>query len=283
MKTSVRCRGRHSRGFYAGRASRRHCNHRYSGSRLLLPAIQAAREAARRAQCQSSIKNVALALLNYESTKKIFPKGMTFNPAIAKRQPSPMVRWISVPDWVIEVLPYLEEQPLHDSFDLKIKINDNATNSVNRIARGAFISVLLCPSDSEFNRTLYAQAGRVSAHGDNWGRSNYAANAGRADIWHQDDLVKFRYMYGPDSPGWKDNCKRGVMGPNISVALKRITDGTSKTILVGEIRTGPSPGDARGVWAMGHAGASLLAGYRARGRRRRPQCLQCGPQRGRHL
>ena len=37
------------------------------------------------------------------------------------------------PNWVIEVLPYLEEQPLHDSFDLKIKINDNATNSVNRM------------------------------------------------------------------------------------------------------------------------------------------------------
>src|SRR5687768_5854467 len=46
---------------------------------LLLPAIQAAREAARRAQCQSNIKNVSLALLNYESAKKTLPNGMTFD------------------------------------------------------------------------------------------------------------------------------------------------------------------------------------------------------------
>src|SRR4051812_37018702 len=51
---------------------------------LLLPAIQAAREAARRAQCQSQMHNVALAVLNYESSKKILPPGMTFDPNPAK-------------------------------------------------------------------------------------------------------------------------------------------------------------------------------------------------------
>src|SRR6476659_751184 len=48
---------------------------------LLLPAIQAAREAARRAQCQANIHNIALAVLNYESAKKILPQGMTFDPS----------------------------------------------------------------------------------------------------------------------------------------------------------------------------------------------------------
>ena len=46
---------------------------------LLLPAIQAAREAARRAQCQSNIHNAGLALLNYESARKVLPNGMTYN------------------------------------------------------------------------------------------------------------------------------------------------------------------------------------------------------------
>src|SRR5215213_2557935 len=50
---------------------------------LLLPAIQAAREAARRSQCQSSLHNVALAVLNYESARKILPQGMTFDPSYA--------------------------------------------------------------------------------------------------------------------------------------------------------------------------------------------------------
>ena len=51
------------------------------------------------------------------------------------------------------------------------------------------------------------------------------------------------------------------MGPNVGVSLRRIADGTSKTIMIGEIRAGITENDARGVWAMGHAGASLIAGY----------------------
>jgi type II secretory pathway pseudopilin PulG len=223
---------------------------------LLLPAIQSAREAARRAQCQSSLKNVALAVINYESAKKVLPMGMSFDPALESNISFGMTRFR--PNWVIEVLPYLEEQALHASFDLKKDINDNTTpltNNRNYIARGATIPVLLCPSD-ENNRVLFQ--GAIPSHGGNWGRTNYAANAGRGDIWPG-------RMTGPDSAQWKDKCYRGVMGPNASVELRRITDGTSKTILVGEIRTGLTERDARGVWAMGHAGASLLAGYGAGG------------------
>ena len=61
------------------------------------------------------------------------------------------------------------------------------------------------------------------------------------------------YMAGPDPPSnkaWADNCQRGVMGPNASVTLKRVTDGTSKSIMLGEIRAGMTENDARGTWAM---------------------------------
>ena len=225
---------------------------------LLLPAIQAAREAARRAQCQSNIKNVALAVLNYESAKKILPQGMTFDPSLWDKRELSYGPMNFGPNWMIETLPYFEEQALYDSFELTKPINDNVAGSRNRAARGAAIPVLLCPSD-EFNRTIYSPGGRMS-HGDNWGRTNYAANAGRGDIWGTPPRNT-----GPDSPHWKGDCWRGVMGPNASVRMGQITDGTSKTILVGEIRAGLSQRDARGVWAMGHAGASLLAGYGAGG------------------
>ena len=205
----------------------------------------------------------ALAVLNFESSKKILPQGMTFNPAIASTTAFNYGPMDFGPNWIIEILPYLEEQPLYDSFDLTTKINDSSVTSKNRIARGTLIPVLLCPSDG-YNKSLYAQAGRVTTHGDNWARTNYAANAGRADLWW--DITKGdRYMNGPDSPGWKDNCKRGVIGPNTSVKLARISDGTSKTILLGEIRAGISTGDSRGAWALGHAGATILAGYGAGG------------------
>ena len=119
------------------------------------------------------------------------------------------------------------------------------------------IPALLCPSDP-FSRTSY-QGGVVATHGANWGRTNYAASTGRAFIYEGGNFN------GPSVNAWKDNCKRGVMATNTAVKLRQITDGTSKTIMLGEIRAGITENDARGVWAMGHAGASLVTMYGAGG------------------
>src|SRR6476469_8649277 len=70
---------------------------------LLLPAIQAAREAARRAKCQANLHNVALAVLNYESSKKKFPVGFV-------SQPSTVEAW----GWSVFILTHLEEQSVYD-------------------------------------------------------------------------------------------------------------------------------------------------------------------------
>lgn len=220
---------------------------------LLLPAVQAAREAARRAQCQSNMKNVALAVLNYESTHKSLPVGMTFDPAAASNISYGSSSFELGKNWIIEVLPFMESQAIYDAFDFSTRLDNNDPNSANYLARGAEISVLLCPTD-EFNTTKFSAPRGTWRLGDNWGRGNYAANAGRGDIWPNRNT-------GPGSPHWDDDCKRGVIGPNAGVPLRRVTDGTTKTIMIGEVRVGPSPGDARGVWALGHAGASLVAGY----------------------
>src|SRR6266705_352987 len=79
---------------------------------LLLPAVQAAREAARRARCESNIHNVALAVLNYESTKKILPNGM--NTPQAEAFAGVMTIQTYNANWIIDILPFMEEQPLHD-------------------------------------------------------------------------------------------------------------------------------------------------------------------------
>jgi prepilin-type N-terminal cleavage/methylation domain-containing protein/prepilin-type processing-associated H-X9-DG protein len=238
---------------------------------LLLPAIQAAREAARRSQCQANLHNVGLALLNYESANKILPNGMNFNPADAAGAVQTLGKY--GPNWVINVLPYMEDQALHDSFDSNLyvpmtsanfrPVNDNpaANNAANQKARATTIAVLLCPSDPN-NRILY-QGGSAANHGKNYGRTNYAANAGRGFLYGNPIGTGggVNYMPGPDSNAWKDNCYRGVMGANAAVKLSRITNGTSKAIMAGEIRAGLTENDGRGVWALGHAGASLLAMY----------------------
>jgi prepilin-type N-terminal cleavage/methylation domain-containing protein len=239
---------------------------------LLLPAIQAARAAARRTQCQNSVKNVGLAVLNFESSKKILPIGMSFD---AKKYRTKVNNQLAEygPNWIIRVLPYLEEQATYDYFDLKLPINAMGSTPGevrNREARGKVIPVLLCPSDS-YNKVHYA--GKVTPHGDNWARGNYAGNLGALFIGGGGCGVKPGEAYGsctsgpdengalPADDGWRSDLRRGVMGPNISIRLARITDGTSKTILIGEVRAGITDKDSRGVWAMGHAGASLLAMY----------------------
>jgi type II secretory pathway pseudopilin PulG len=112
---------------------------------LLLPAIQAARAAARRTQCQSNIKQVGIALHNYHATNKEFPVGMQFD-VLNQAHNSINYR----PNWIMHILPYLEEQPLYDSFhpdtfDLTKKIY--VSNIANREERGTTIPMLLCPED----------------------------------------------------------------------------------------------------------------------------------------
>jgi prepilin-type N-terminal cleavage/methylation domain-containing protein len=221
---------------------------------LLLPAIQAAREAARRAQCQSNLKNAALAVLNFEATKKRLPSGMTYDEAAYAATIHTLNKF--GPNWIIDCLPYLEEQSTYNAFDLKLPINDTTTTSKNYFARGTELGILLCPSDGN-NKIRYqgtTSAAQTANHGGNWARTNYAANAGRGFIFTG-------RLTGPKSAPWKDPCRRGVMGPNVGVQLRQIIDGTSKTFLLGEILSGATENDARGVWAMGHAGASLLAAY----------------------
>jgi hypothetical protein len=64
---------------------------------------------------------------------------------------------------------------------------------------------------------------------------------------------------GPDSKGWNGHLARGVMGPNAASTIAQISDGTSKTMMISEIRAGVNETDPRGSWAFGHAGGNLVA------------------------
>jgi prepilin-type N-terminal cleavage/methylation domain-containing protein len=213
---------------------------------LLLPAIQAARAAARRTQCQSNLKQIGLALQNYHSANKEFPEGMYFdvlNPIqVPPAATSPNYR----PNWIINILPYLEEQSLYDSFhpdtfDLTKKMY--VSHADNRKARGTQIPTLLCPEDSGAE-VPFAGVGRTAkAEGDNWARNNYACNG---DNEYADD------------PLTKDPQRIGVLRINKKTKISQVLDGTSHTILAAEVRIGLSELDRRGVWAMGVAGASNL-------------------------
>lgn len=216
---------------------------------LLLPAVQAAREAARRAQCQNNLKQIGLALQNYHSTYQIFPPSSVWKPGTPENIQRVNNSQLSE-NWVILILPFLEQQALRDAFDLTRYITD----SVNERPRSTTLSVMLCPSDA-YNRTAYN--GTQYNQGANWARGNYGANAalGKMTVTGHTGIES---AATDASAGWRSPYVRGVMGANTSLRIEDIRDGTSQTILVGELRAGVVPIDPRGVWAMSGGCPSAL-------------------------
>ena len=221
---------------------------------LLLPAVQAAREAARRAQCQNNQRQMALGLINYESSHNELPPAFQYadgeNPATTTK--------IGI-NWVISILPFFEQQALFDSFDFK----QNISAKINEVPRSQLLSPMLCPSDENNQQPLNTEPrptdGAPRRLGDNWARGNYACNVGNGPTIK--DWVNPPGIWGPDSLGWSgpdSHLYRGVMGPNVDSSLKAITDGLSNTMMLAEIRAGLTEADRRGTWALGSAGASVV-------------------------
>ena len=198
---------------------------------LLLPAIQAAREAARRVSCQNNIKNLALAVLNYESQNKALPPAVEVDSTTGEiwGSSSQLDLYLS---WIVHIFPQLEEQALADQFDLTRRVNEQNLDTRPQEAQP---SILLCPSDSARGRTYSSRF----SFGRRFGKGNYAA------------YVSPEHIRG----------MRVFPGALINEPqpLSRIADGTSKTIMLAEVRTRDHEADPRGVWAAAWAGGSLLA------------------------
>ncbi len=219
---------------------------------LLLPAVQSAREAARRAQCTANEKNVALAVLNYESARKRLPATLTFPKAAYGVQPVNDSNLYL--NWAIEILPYLEQQGLFNQIKLSLNYEPEdykLTSSVNAIPRRTQIAVMLCPSDP-FNQQPF-----VDVNGD-WARTNYGYNAFQwypnKDLWQPSPHGIYGtvdYDFNIGMGGYNNSVT------NESQTLAQISDGVSNTILLGEMRAGLSQSDRRGVWSMGMCGSNF--------------------------
>lgn len=203
---------------------------------LLLPAIQTAREAARRTQCQNNLKQIGIALLNYHDALGAFPPGIVYDEGHG-----PSISSKFRPNWIIRMLPFFEEEALFNAFDLDEYISED----VNRIARGTVVPTLVCPSDANRAQTKFDYPRGFRPTGDNWARGSYAANA-------TNEFADLAFA------AFKDPQLSGVMGFKRSHKIASITDGTSNTLLVAEVRIGITSIDRRGTWALGCSGASAL-------------------------
>ena len=221
---------------------------------LLLPAVNSARESARRLQCCNNLRQTALASITYEQQNKIFPPGAQYIEGFATRDHLSATGSYSKlrENWVILCLPSMDQQALFDEFKYILKANTttgvegNPSTTINnkylRDLRAQTISFFLCPSDS------YARTPFKDSSGYSWARLCYGGNMGG---YHIHGLIV--------PTNWSNNKYRGLMGPQQSIAAGEVTDGTSNTILVGEIRAGVSTQDCRGTWAMGGSPSSVVS------------------------
>ena len=205
---------------------------------MLLPAVQQVREAARRIACGNNLRQMGIATLNYESAHKAFPASWKAAGDLATGD---------ITGWSVQaqILPFLEQANLFNEIDFNISYNDNPPIIVNGLSiplRAARVATYLCPSEIN-DRQRLDDAGNPHHY-----PLNYAANSG---TW---------FVFDPSNLLTGD----GAIVTNRELGIGAITDGTSNTLLYGEVKAYtpyfrnaaiegeiPIPNDPNAVVSMG--------------------------------
>ncbi|MEX2286982.1 MAG: DUF1559 domain-containing protein [Planctomycetaceae bacterium] len=248
---------------------------------LLLPAVQQAREAARRTQCRNNLKQMGIAFHNYHETHRMWPRSFiaSYN---ASSPGGNTVRWIQ--PWSAAILPYIDQGPLADKIEADGGIKAYA-NGASSQAIMAQISTYLCPSTPQIGdpiATLTYPAGSTSFGGAPGFGTDFKFRSGRLDymVGEQDcgNTVKTLAYATPaeptkrDPPGGGAQGDRGIMDTsttvNINAAgtvvsgtgltsgrIRDCLDGTSNTLMLYEMA-----GRAK-VWYQGRVVESSIGYY----------------------
>lgn len=194
---------------------------------LLLPAVQQAREAARRTQCRNNLRQLGIALHNYHDVYSCFPPFFIHRSGGSGR----IADSDKGANWLVFLLPYVDQQTLYNQWNFDVPANRNAGRSTE-------LPVYKCPTDPQ------SDGAHCSYAGGGWARGSYGMNVS--------PCVKGVSDHGGDG---------GIGAFNHVVRMRDITDGTSNTVAVDELRSGLNEHDLRGSWAMPGLGAGTAAMY----------------------
>ncbi len=201
---------------------------------LLLPAVQAAREAARRMQCANNYKQIGIAAHSYHNAIGSFPMGIAMwtNPGNCSAPPNPVNSYYPGFSWSTFLLPYMEQGQIYD----QIRFEDASYGShQNFIVSANFIGGYLCPSDPG-SKELVSFTGN---------RSNGPTEPEDAAVIHMAGIADSGDWTCDGT--WPRSDGNGLLFNLSRVKVGEITDGTSSTLFVGEI-IGSKPGRHSGLF-----------------------------------
>jgi len=205
---------------------------------LLLPAVQSAREAARRAQCINNLKQLGIGMHNHHDSQGTFPPGAWNSPSRT---------------WTMPILPYLEQQAMSNALNLNAPFYDLRNSTVT----GAVVSAFLCPSDGGNTVPITTTVGggpwtrKKANYVANWGNSHYDQGNPNPFSGPNGDVVPIRGAFRANST------------TNPPFSIRDFTDGTSNTMMMSEVIAAVPNGtlvDLRGdIWNNGKGSTMYMA------------------------
>ncbi|QDT83806.1 hypothetical protein MalM14_14410 [Gimesia chilikensis] len=194
---------------------------------LLLPAVQQAREAARRSTCKNNLKQLGLAMHNYHDTHRTFPPGAVWYGIGSAPENGRDANWGTT--WVVQVLPFMDQANLYNNYNMSLNARSANASTTNSVLQ-AKIPSLICPSQPGVDRSNLTQ------DFNGFSKITYAASVGAGSTMTRSDYTN------PNRRGFFSAVAQN------GAKIRDVTDGSSNSIMLSEIVVSISTGDDKGAW-----------------------------------